>query len=123
MEVVSLDRDIENEIIEFVYVIFDIESLIVTVSIDGYKIDVTFDSPVGYRVLDEGDLLEFWPECSTSNGWLYEIKSGGWLEQESNRTGFISAHNSEVFEYFVIGTNYCVSVFGWEAPSIAESTR
>ncbi|SEQ60403.1 hypothetical protein SAMN03080615_02086 [Amphritea atlantica] len=113
----------KDEDIEIVYIEFDIETLIVTVLIDGDKIDISFDSPAGYRVLDEGDLLEFWPNCSSSNGWFYEIHSGGWLDQERDREGFASAAKTGSKEYFIIGCNYCINVLAWEAPSVCQSIR
>ncbi|BFM18381.1 hypothetical protein R50073_45640 [Maricurvus nonylphenolicus] len=113
----------DGEAIEVINIDFDIDSLLITVQIDGYKIDIEFDCPAGYRVLDEGDLLEFWPSCSSGNGWLYEILEGGWLYQERLRKGFLSLSNSEVKEYFIIGCNYCVGVFAWEDPSVCESIR
>ncbi len=112
-----------NESIEVINIDFDIESLVITVIIDGYKIDISFDAPAGYRVLDEGDLLEFWPDCSSSNGWLYEISSDGWLDQEKERKGFCSTADAAVKEYFIIGCNYCVNVFSWEVPGVSESVR
>lgn len=113
----------DGEPIEVINLEFDAELLVVTVSIDSDRIDISFDSPVGFRVLDEGDLLEFWPDCSTQNGWLFEVQNGGWFEQESKRSGFLSSGNSEVKEYFVIGQNYCVSVLGWDAPEVCASVR
>ena len=113
----------DDEAIEIVYIEFDIETLTVTVLIDGDKIDVSFDSPVGYRVLDEGDLLEFWPNCSSFNGWLYEIRNGGWLDQERKREGFVSAAKTDSQEYFIIGCNYCINVIAWEDPSVCQSIR
>jgi hypothetical protein len=113
----------DDENIEIVYIDFDIETLTVTVLIDGDKIDISFDSPAGYRVLDEGDLLEFWPNCSSFNGWLYEIRSGGWLDQERNRKGFASSAKSDAKEYFIIGCNYCINVLAWEGPSVCQSIR
>lgn len=113
----------EGESIEVINIDFNIEILVVTVQIDGYKIDVEFDSPAGYRVLDEGDLLEFWPYCSSNNGWLFEILGDGWLHQEKERKGFLSAANVEIKEYFIIGCNYCIGIFAWEDPSVAESIR
>ena len=117
------DGLVEKDTIEVIHVEFDINVLQVTVRIDGYRINIEFDAPVGYRVLDEGDLLEFWPQCSSSEGWLYEILTDGWLSQESQRQGFLSAHNNDVKEYFVIGCNYCVGVLSWEDPSVSESIR
>jgi hypothetical protein len=112
-----------NETIEIVHIEFDIEVLTVTVLIDGDKIDISFDSPAGYRVLDEGDLLEFWPNCSSFNGWLYEIYNGGWLDQERSREGFVSAAKTDSKEYFIIGCHYCINVLAWETPSVSHSIR
>ena len=124
MECTALESALDDgESVEIIYVDFDIETLIVTVKLDGDKIDVSFDAPAGYRVLDEGDLLEFWPACSSFNGWLYRINSGGWLDQERERSGFTSAARTDAVEYFIIGCNYCVSVLAWEAPGVCVSTR
>lgn len=112
-----------NETIEIVYIDFDIETLTVTVLIDGDKIDISFDSPAGYRVLDEGELLEFWPNCSSFNGWFYEIHNGGWLDQERNRVGFASDAKTNPKEHFIIGCNYCINVLAWEAPSVCQRIR
>ncbi|MEP1553402.1 MAG: hypothetical protein ABJJ44_18695 [Paraglaciecola sp.] len=113
----------EGETIEIVHIEFDIETLTITVRIDGDKLDVVFKTPNGYRVLDEGDLLEFWPSCSSNVGWLHEIIDGGWLSQERMRPGFISSKDAELNEYFVIGCNYCANVLAWEAPDVSESIR
>ncbi len=112
-----------GETVEIINVNFDIETLTVTVRIHADKYDVVFDSPSGYRVLDEGDLIEFWPICSAVNGWLYQITSGGWLDQEKQRAGFFSSRNAELSEYFVIGCNYCVSILAWERPDVSQSIR
>ena len=112
-----------NETPEVIHIDFDVESLLVTIRVDGYRIDIEFDSPIGFRVLDEGDLCEFWSTCSSKNGWLHQILSGGWLDQEKQRPEFLSAHVDELKEYLVIGCNFCVGVFAWEDPSVSESTR
>lgn len=124
MQVIALEDPLsDGESIEIINIDFDVELLTVTVRIDGDKLDVTFDAPAGFRVLDEGDLLEYWPDCSTPNGWLYEIVGRGWLDQECQRGGFLSGHNSEIKEYFIAGLNYCISVLAWEKPDVQESTR
>ena len=82
---------------------------------------VSFVRPVGFRFLDEGDLLEFWPDCSLNNGWLYEIRSGGWLEQESARAGFLAKHNDGLREYLVVSQNGCLSVLATGPPAVAEA--
>jgi len=124
LKVIALEDPLsEGESIEIINIDFDVELLTVTVRIDGDKLDVTFDAPVGFRVLDEGDLLEHWPDCSAPSGWLYEIAGQGWLDQERQRGGFLSGHNPEIKEYFIAGVNYCISVFAWEKPDVQESTR
>ena len=48
---------------------------------------IEFSGIIGFRVLDKRDLMEFWPECSSSNGRLFEISAAGWLAQELSRPG------------------------------------
>jgi len=82
------------------------------------RVKVVFENPMGFRVLDEGDLLEFWPTCSADNGWLYEITQGGWLPLEATRGGFLLADRNDVREFFMAGENDCVSVLAVEPPAI-----
>jgi len=110
-------------ITEVINLNFDVEFLEVTISVDGENIDVIFEEPAGFRVLDEGDLLEFWPDCSMSVGWLHEITSGGWFDLEKNRSGFLSSDSSDIIEYLIVGVNYCVSILAWEKPRVQQSTR
>ena len=118
-----LECDNSTNTIEVVNLNFDVDLLEITISIDGDKIDIIFEEPAGFRVLDEGDLLEFWPECSLQKGWLHEVTSGGWFELESKRSGFSLSGNSVITEYLIVGVNYCVSILGWEKPSVQQSTR
>lgn len=83
---------------------------------------VSFLEVAGFRVLDEGDLLEFWPSCSSPNGWIFQIIEGGWFDQEKERTGFIRRDVKEIKEYLITGTNDCVSVFAWSSPNIHLTT-
>ena len=50
---------------------------------------LTFKDLSGFRVLREGDLLEYWGPGRPA-GWLWEVQSGGWRDSESYRSGFIS---------------------------------
>ncbi len=97
---------------------YDCHMLTVDAESASSHIKVVFDSPMGFRVLDEGDLLEFWPTCSADNGWLYEITQGGWLSLEATRDGFLLAGQHDVREFFLAGENACVSVLAVEAPGI-----
>lgn len=103
---------------EIIDVAYNLDSLRITVKDlrTGSELLVEFVEVEGFRVLDEGDLLEFWPICSTL--WLYQITEGGWLEQECLRPGFIARETKNVLEFFVGGENACVSVFAWSAPVV-----
>ncbi|MFZ6676008.1 hypothetical protein [Undibacterium sp. Xuan67W] len=83
---------------------------------------VLFQYVYGFRVLDEGDLLEFWPVCSTSSGWIFQIIEGGWFDQERLRTGFVSGYGREFNEYLITGINECVSIFSWAPPELYLDT-
>jgi hypothetical protein len=82
-----------------------------------------FQETAGFRVLDEGDLLDFWPTCSSPNGWIFRIFDGGWFDQERQRAGFIRGDISEIHEYLVTGINECVSVFAWAPPELRLRPR
>ncbi len=103
---------------EIIDVAYNLDSLRITVKNlrTGGELLVEFVEVEGFRVLDEGDLLEFWPICSTL--WLYQITEGGWLEQECLRPGFIARETKNVLEFFVRGENACVSVLAWSAPVV-----
>ena len=109
--------------VEIINLVFDMEESEITILIDDAKFDIRFDSPIGFRVMDEGDLLEFWPHCSSLNGWLYKVTDGGWLDQESKRSGFLSVKIPDIGEYFIVGANYCVGVISVEDPLVNESIR
>ena len=111
---------------DVVRVDYDIDCLSVHVSCmqTGRKSVVEFWGVEGYRVLDERDLAEFWPTCSTPNGWLFEIQSGGWLEQEFERPGSMIAHlNRGLREFFVAGMNSCVSILSVNAPAVQNKVE
>lgn len=82
---------------------------------------VTFRDTLGFRILDERELMEYWPICSTPCGWIFNIEEGGWLDQERSRAG---TSMSELFpdtkEYLINGINECVSVFS-SAPPVLQS--
>jgi hypothetical protein len=82
---------------------------------------VRFLGAEGHRVLDEGDLLEYWPHCSTPNGSIFRIESDGWFEQESRRQGFLKRDTQpQMPEYFITGENACVSVLSHVPPELFE---
>ena len=102
---------------EIIRVDYDLSELRITILFKGStkEINVVFSTPVGFRVLDEGDLVEFWEKYHMRNGWLYEVKSGGWHDLELKRDGYLSQLTNEIKEYLVVGENYCVSVMVHES--------
>ncbi|AZZ94126.1 hypothetical protein EUZ85_26770 [Hahella sp. KA22] len=109
-----------SEGLEIVGVHYDLQFLRVDLAsptLDG-RISMTFERPSGFRVLDEGDLLEFWGSLTSEQGWAFRIHAGGWLEQESQRSGFVSQHHEGLQEYLIIGENDCISVLSHSYPTI-----
>lgn len=96
---------------------FTPEILRIRVSDDPTSLAVSFSNVLGFRVLDEGDLLGFWSSEYTPGGWLYQVESGGWLEQESVRVGFSSKELEGLREYLVVTSFDCVSVLSFDEPT------
>lgn len=89
---------------------YDLDTLkIIIVAESNKRIEVTFKQPIGFRCLDEGDLLEFWKNPKITNNWLIQIHDSGWFEQESKRPGFLSK-DCDINEYLIKGKNECVNV-------------
>lgn len=99
---------------------YDLHNLVVHIepAYAAEPIIVTFDSSLGFRALDEGNLLEFWDHFNLKDGWLFQISAGGWYDLESKRNGFVSQHHPDVREYLIIGVNQCVSVLSVEPPIV-----
>ncbi|WP_019143329.1 hypothetical protein [Noviherbaspirillum massiliense] len=82
-------------------------------------VTVTFSEIAGFRVLDEGDLLEFWEVCGKKDDWIFHVKQGGWFDLEAQRTGFVRGDIKAIKEYLITGTDDCVSVLAWGAPEVS----
>jgi len=106
---------------EITNITYDLWYLQITIWFGNQKppIYVRFDDVRGFRVLDEGDLCEFWSDCRPS-GWLWEIEKGGWFDLESIRPGFLSGAQSKglIKEYLITGINDCISVITGAEPEI-----
>lgn len=115
----------ENKVPEVVRVSYDIPTLSIDVKsfdMDEDKATVKFDRIVGFRVLDEGDLLEFWND-QRPKGWLWEVVENGWFDFEKTRDEFLSAcHEDELKEYLILGINDCVNVLTFKTPIISNTT-
>lgn len=86
----------------------------ITLLVEGEACRVSFDKVMGIRMLEEGDLLEYWAEMSLSNGWLFQLTEGGWLELESNRSGFMASSNLSPREFLIVTHKECISVLSVE---------
>ena len=101
------------------------DSLSLSIDIQGERMfsfaRVTFRKPIGFRVLDEMDLSEFWNNYGESNGWLYEVLEGGWMELETQRQGFSSQaiYKNELKEYLLVDYK-CISVLSINPPEIED---
>ncbi len=86
-----------------------------------HPVYVDFEGVRGFRVLDEGDLLEFWRPGTRSEGWLWRVSEGGWLDLENLREGFTSRVTGECQEFLIAGVNDCVNVLAADEPRINAS--
>ncbi len=96
-------------------------------------IELRFEPTIGFRVLDELQLCEFWSDYHMKNGWLWQVNEGGWIELEQMRDSFLAAELSEsaaqkmeqkvaeqnrLREYLVVSLTSCVSVMTVGPPTI-----
>ena len=110
----AIPRDLE--VIRTEYVPDDLTVILHALG-SAVELSLSFTSVIGFRVLDERDLLEYWPECSTLSGRVFEITSGGWLASESARPGsLVSVTFPAAREFLVAGCDSCVSVICTEDP-------
>jgi hypothetical protein len=97
---------------------YDLNHLkIIVVADSDIKLEVAFHQPIGFRCLDEGDLLEFWKSDEITNNWLVQIHDAGWYSQEKSRDGFLSGSDN-VKEFLVKGQNDCVSILDINEPQV-----
>ena len=109
---------------EVVHVSYDLWRLQITLLFEGQQqpVYLTFKS-VGFRVLDESQLLDYWPKEVRASGWLWRMESGGWFDQESERSGFLMGScakegDRRPNEYLLLGVNDCVSILSWGEPQV-----
>jgi len=114
-----------NDFPEIVNISYDLWTLRITLSFE--KIDrpiyVTFKRIRGFRVLDEGNLLEFWNPAVRVPGWIWLVENGGWFDLEKLRGGFVESYHDNEFlkEYLITGINDCISIFASCEPEIKDS--
>lgn len=100
---------------------FDGTDLFIEIQGEGFAFArVVFKRPIGFRVLDERDLCEFWDRYHEGNGWLYEVEQGGWLELETARSLFNSPSIFPGLREFLIVDDQCISVLSDRPPEIED---
>ena len=100
---------------------YDIQTLRVVLEFEGHNqpVHLEFEDVGGFRVLDEGQLSAFWSSDVRADGWLWEVKAGGWHALESTRADFIlglTPLGQGPREFIVLGADDCVSVITWAEP-------
>jgi hypothetical protein len=114
----------ESDIVELTYASGELRVVVGTMSADGQnlQLDLKFDGPRGFRVLDEGDLIRYWEAKVFQAGYhLFEITSGGWRDQETQLPGMLSVSDAiGTREWFVATTNTCINVLCAGPPRMSE---
>ena len=84
-------------------------------------VEIVFTAPRGFRYLDEGDLLQYWSSGAfdTSRHLVFEIKRGGWAEQEE-RSGMlnVTAAMGTFREWLITSSNACLNVISAVEPLV-----
>jgi hypothetical protein len=81
---------------------------------------LVFRDVIGFRVLDERDLLEFWPEFSEAAGWLWRVEAGGWLDLERTRATFDTPRfYKDALEHLIVDDK-CVSILSQHPPEFFD---
>lgn len=87
-----------------------------------FRVSILFSHIEGFRVLDEGDLLNYWDHDHLPEEWIWQIIEGGWYDDErkNDNVTILSARKNELTEYLVTGVGMCVSVIcsGEVKPSV-----
>jgi hypothetical protein len=99
---------------------YELGKLIITLEDlrDSVLISFSFADVEAHRIMGEGRLLAYWPECSTPNGSIFEIHSGGWLDELRRDIDAPLWADKNLREFLVPGIDDCASVIGFSAPEI-----
>ncbi len=83
-------------------------------------LEVLFSIPRGFRFLDEGDLLSYWGVVPVQTGHtIFEVKQGGWMEQEQSY-GMLNVTSAigDFREWLIVSSNGCLSVISKIEPMV-----
>jgi hypothetical protein len=114
---------LNNSLPEIINLNYDLWTLKITLDFKDIPqpIYIIFKNVVGFRVLDEGNLLEFWNPDIRVPGWIWKVESGGWFELEKLRSGFLTQyHTNSHNEFLILGINDCISVISESDPVIFD---
>lgn len=78
---------------------------------------IRFSDPIGFKCLDERDMMDYWENKDLTENWILEIIEGGWLDLEKKRA-FISDKIFKLREILIEGNVDCISIFVTEEPEI-----
>lgn len=84
-------------------------------------LEILFTVTRGFRYLDEGDLLPYWRSGAfdTSRYLVFEIKSGGWIEQEEHNGMLnVTAAVGTYREWLIVSSNACLNVISAVEPLV-----
>ena len=96
------------------------DGLVIVVGSSDWSVTARFDSHWGLRVLDEGDLGEFWSECNLTHGWCFEVFEGGWNDLEKYRGHYATGKIRRPREFLFVGRDECASVLAPAGPVLTE---
>lgn len=80
------------------------------------RFQLVFDSPLAVRIMDEGQVCEFWNTYSTPHGWLWRVLEGGWIALEAQRSKFWATANPRAVAEFLVVDDQCVFVITTTPP-------
>lgn len=107
-----------TQVPELEHLSYDLWELRVSVRLEDNRLAyVVFSDSIGHRMLDEGDLTEYWDPDTRSEGWLWRIEEGGWLEECAKQGKFL-IHGDSACEFMVLGSNDCVNVIALSPPQV-----
>lgn len=90
---------------------------------DDKYLEAFFFSPRGFRYLDEGDLLAYWKSGAFSprSHSIFEITSGGWMEQERAQGALNTTEAIGGFrEWFIVTANGCLNIIANTPPLLRK---
>jgi hypothetical protein len=109
----------QAEISEILYSVYGLRIVISRMEDTESFMDVFFQYPRAFQVMDEGDMLAFWRECQYESGHLiFRELDGGWVSRvEGSFFQTTMAVGMPPYEEYLIATPMlCVSIISPAAP-------